>query len=394
MLKKKFNYTRIDNSRLTLVLSIFLTIFYIYQDLAKWPLISFIKAQGPVTYVDSSTVLYYADCFSKIGNEVFAAGNTCANWSYGSGILRFLNLIGVNQGHTAFFGHFFTYSILLTFVYFLYLARDFRFTQITMFVGLISPSVWLLMERGNFDNLMYLMVFLSAILFRKGFEIIAIIFIFLSAIFKFYTLPLLLIPVLSSKKMYAKLVAIFALFLGTAIIFNEFKLINGNIIQAGNNHFGMKIIGNYLGKVGLKLNIVSAYFLGGFLFFICILLFLFFLRKFEPLLLHRQSFFEPIKSLYIFMSSTFLLCFVVGLSVDYRLIFYLVSAPFLITLFNPTLRFIVSGLFLIGAWFCYPSGIFQTVGDLALEFVAALGIIILRFSLLPRKCNPNLNRPA
>ena len=94
------------------------------------------------------------------------------------------------------------------------------------------------------------------------------------------------------------------------------------------------------------------------------------------------------------MSSTFLLCFVVGLSVDYRLIFYLVSAPFLITLFNPTLRFIVSGLFLIGAWFCYPSGIFQTVGDLALEFVAALGIIILRFSLLPRKCNPNLNRPA
>ena len=82
------------------------------------------------------------------------------------------------------------------------------------------------------------------------------------------------------------------------------------------------------------------------------------------------------------------------LTLCYRLIFYLVSAPFLITLFKPTLRFIVSGLFLIGAWFCYPSEIFQTVGDLALEFVAALGIIILRFSLLPRKYNPNLNIPA
>lgn len=385
MLKKIFNTPRISNRIFTLVLSVFLITFYLYQDLAGWQLMKFIKAQGPITYVDSKTVLNYASCFSKIGNEVFEAGNTCANWTYGSGILRSLNLIGVNQSHTAFFGHSFTYLILLAFVYSLYLARDFRLAQITMFFGLISPAIWLLMERANFDTLIYLMIFLSAILFGKGFERIPIILIFLSATFKFYTLPLLLIPVLLGKKMYTKILGICALFLGIIIIINDFKLMNGKIIQAGNNHFGMKIIGNYLGKVGIKLNIISTYFLGVILFLICVILVILVLFKLERLLLHKELFSKQINTLFIFMSSTFLLCFMVGLSVDYRLIFYLTSAPFLIILIKTRLKLIVAAFFLIGAWLCYPSGIFQTLGDFALEFVAAFQIIILLFTLFPKK---------
>ena len=119
----------------------------------------FIKAQGPITYVDSKTVLYYASCFSRIGNKVFDAGDYCAGWTYGGGILRFLNLIGATQNNTVFIGHILTYLIILTFVYYLCLARDFRFVQVILFLGLISPSVWLIMEQVNFDTLIYLMVF-------------------------------------------------------------------------------------------------------------------------------------------------------------------------------------------------------------------------------------------
>ena len=392
MLKKIFNTPRISNRIFTLVLSVFLITFYLYQDLASWQLMKFIKAQGPITYVDSKTVLYYASCFSKIGNEVFDAGTYCAGWTYGSGILRFLNLIGATQNNTIFIGHIFTYLIVLTFVYYLYLARNFRFAQVILFLGLISPSVWLIMERANFDTLIYLMVFLSSILFLRNFEVISVFCLFLSAIFKFYTLPLLIIPVILSKRIYIKLLGIGALFLGTIVILSDFNRMTGVIVQAGYNHFGMKIIGNYLGKIGVNLNIFSAYFLGAFLFLCCVLFVIYILYKFEPLLLQRLSFLEPIKTLYIFMSSTFLLCFVAGLSVDYRLIFYLVSAPFLITLLKSRLRFFVSGWFIIGAWLCYPSGIFQTVGDLTLELVAALQIIILLSFLFSRKSNSNLNR--
>lgn len=392
MLKKIFNTPRISNRIFTLVLSVFLITFYLYQDLASWQLMKFIKAQGPIAYVDSKTVLYYASCFSKIGNEVFDAGTYCNGWTYGSGILRFLNLIGATQNNTIFIGHIFTYLIVLTFVYYLYLARNFRFAQVILFLGLISPSVWLIMERANFDTLIYLMVFLSSILFLRNFEVISVFCLFLSATFKFYTLPLLIIPVILSKRIYIKLLGIGALFLGTIVILSDFNRMTGVIVQAGYNHFGMKIIGNYLGKIGVNLNIFSAYFLGAFLFLCCVLFMIYFLYKFEPLLLQRLPFLGPIKTLYIFMSSTFLLCFVAGLSVDYRLIFYIVSAPFLITLLKSRLRFFVSIWFLIGAWLCYPSGIFQTVGDLTLELVAALQIVILLSFLFSRKSNSNLNR--
>jgi len=381
MLKKIFKSHHISNKRITLLLSLLLIIFYLYQDLKKWQIIKLINAQGPIIYVDSNTVLYYANCFSRIGNEVFAAGTSCANWSYSAEILRFLNLVGVTQSSTAFFGHFFTGSIVLTFVYFLYLSRNFRVAQIIMFMGFISPSVWLLMERANFDALIYLMIFFASILFAKGIEIVPVILIFVSATFKFYTIPLLFIFLLLSKKLYIKLLAIFAIFLGAIIIFNNFKLMNATIVQAGNNHFGMKIIGNYLGKIGIKLNIVSAYVLGAFLLLAFILIVILLLSKLEPLLLRNELFPAQIKTFYTFMSSTFLLCFVVGLSVDYRLIFYLVSAPFSIILLKTRLRFFASGCFLIGAWLCYPSEIFQTVGDLALEMIAAFQIVLIVFIL-------------
>jgi len=385
MVKKIFKYSVMNTNNLTFKLSIILISFYTYQDQTKWQIIKYINSQGPIIYVDSYTVLYYTECFSRIGNQVFSAGVNCANWSYGSGLLNFLNLVGAVKVNTAIWGHFFTYSIVLTFVYFLYLIRGFKLAQVTMFMGLISPPIWLLMERANFDALIYLMIFFAVVLYTKSFEIIPIVVLLLSALFKFYTLPLLIIPILLSKKMYVKVFGMCALFLGTVAIIGDFKIMDGKIIQAGNNHFGMKIIGNYLGKIGISLNIISAYFLGAILLSTTIILVIFILSKREPLLLQRQLQPDLVRIYYIFMASTFLICFIAGLSVDYKLIFYIVSAPFLITMLKTSLRFAASGIFLIGVWLCYPSGIFQTVGDFALEIMAAFQIIILFFLFFTRK---------
>jgi hypothetical protein len=75
----------------------------------------------------------------------------------------------------------------------------------------------------------------------------------------------------------------------------------------------------------------------------------------------------------------------VGLSVDYRLIFYLVSAPLLISVLESRLRFFVSLCYLIGAYFCYPFGVFQTIGDFALEIMAAFQLILLLFIIFSKK---------
>lgn len=385
MLRKIFD--PVCNSSLfsTLTLSIFLLFFYLYQDFSSWPLINYVNAQGPFIYVDTHTVLYYASCFSQIGNAVFAEGATCAGWTYGSGILRVLNFTGATQVHVNLIGHFFTYSIVFTFIYYLYLARAVKLAQIALFLGFISPPIWLIMERANFDTLIYLMVLVSAVLFIKNLETLSVSILLLSAMFKFYTLPLLVIPFLLSKKFSTKLSSALALFIGLCLILLDFSKMTGVIIQAGNNHFGMKIIGNYLGKIGINLNNYISYILGSFLFLICVVFFLHTLRKREPVVLQMQLFSEPINTIFIFMSSTFLLCFVVGLNVDYRLIFYIASAPYLMIVLRNNLRYIVFGIFLIGCWLCYPFGIFQTIGDLALELVAALQLIVTLYALFSRK---------
>jgi hypothetical protein len=351
-----------------------------------------IKAEGPFIYVDTHTVLYYASCFSEIGNLVFAAGPTCSGWSYGGGILRFLNFFGFTPGSVGLLGHFFTYAIICTFIYYLYLTRQNILVQIALFSGFISPPIWLLMERANFDALMYLMVLISAILFIKKMEILSIFFILLSAVFKFYTLPLLILPFLLSTKFKTKFASILSLSIGLTLVILDLNRMTGKIVQAGYNHFGMKIIGNYLGKLGIHLNIYNSYFLATFLFLSCILFVFLAIRKKEFFVFKTQLFSEPSRTIFIYMSSTFLLCFVVGLNVDYRLIFYVVSAPFLISILKTKLKYIAFATFIVGCWLSYPSGIFQTIGDLALEIMASLILIVTFSTLFARNNYSNIPR--
>ena len=61
-----------------------------------------------------------------------------------------------------------------------------------------SPPVILLLERGNFDCIMVLTVCLAGYYLGTGKQGIGVFLLVISALFKFYTLPLLLIPILFS----------------------------------------------------------------------------------------------------------------------------------------------------------------------------------------------------
>jgi hypothetical protein len=385
MLKRTYRRFQQYNYSLTVILITLLIAFYSYQDFTKWSIIRLIRAQGPMTYVDTNTVIYYANCFSEIGSEVYAEGTFCSNWNYGSTVLKVVNFLSITSENTTFIGHFFTYSILATFVYLLHLIKAFKHAQIVMFFGFLSPSVWLLLERANFDSLIYLMVFLSALLFRKGFELTAIGLIVFTALFKFYTLPLLIILLFLTTKLHVKIINIIGFSLGTYIILGDFRLMGGMSMQAGNNHFGMKIIGNYLGKLGVKLGNIEVYFLGAVLFLAAIVFVILIISKKEPQLFQDTLFSEKIVYIYIFMSSIFLISFSVGLSVDYRLVFYLASAPILVTLLKSRISYLFSGSFLVGAWFCYPAGLFQPFGDLNLELIAGFQIVVLFITTFLKK---------
>jgi len=249
--------------------------------------------------------------------------------------------------------------------------------QLTLFLGLISPPVWLLIERGNFDSAIYLIIFLSALTYALGYKKFSIMFISLSSILKFYTLPLLFCTLIKSRGFQLKMFSSITFLLSVLLIAFDLQLLDkNNIIQAGNNHFGLKIIGNYLGKLGLEIDLPAQYLLSSFLFFLSIVFAYLMVLKF-PFVQLNNSNLSQLKILYGFNFVVFISMYLTGLSVDYKLIFAMATAPFLMIHSQYKFRFLVSLLFLVSVWFTYPTGFFQTIGDFTLQIYMAIQIVFV-----------------
>ena len=139
----------------------------------------------------------------------------------------------------------------------------------------------------------------------------------------------------------------------------------------------MKIIGNYLGKVGLNLDFYWAYLLGFVMFVMCALFLLLLDARFKFIKWDQMIIPSLLQHIVIVMSGVHLICFFVGLSVDYRLIFYITSAPYMILFLKSNVRSKFIIVFLISVWLVYPVGVLQTIGDFALEIVTAFQLIFI-----------------
>lgn len=373
----RYKLRKIASKYLTHSLMFLLTVFYAFNDLNKWSIMKLLGAQGPILYVDSSTVLYYSRCFESIGVKVYLNGETCSNWNYSTSLLRLLGILELQNTNEQLIGRVFTYFLLLSFCVLLYLLRGHSFVQLTLFLGLISPPVWLLIERGNFDSAIYLIIFLSALTYALGYKKFSIMFISLSSILKFYTLPLLFCTLIKSRGFQLKMFSSITFLLSVLLIAFDLQLLDkNNIIQAGNNHFGLKIIGNYLGKLGLEIDLPAQYLLSSFLFFLSIVFAYLMVLKF-PFVQLNNSNLSQLKILYGFNFVVFISMYLTGLSVDYKLIFAMATAPFLMIHSQYKFRFLVSLLFLVSVWFTYPTGFFQTIGDFTLQIYMAIQIVFV-----------------
>jgi hypothetical protein len=76
--------------------------------------------------------------------------------------------------------------------------------SILAFVLVISPGPWLLFERGNFDLLIILFLVLGVFTINTRFSIFTILFFALTALMKFYTLPLPLLYVFIERNRFLK----------------------------------------------------------------------------------------------------------------------------------------------------------------------------------------------
>lgn len=351
----------------------FFTVIFGIQAWSNWPGLESTRGWAP-KYWDLSWVIQWSECFKEYGYEVYNydSKNQCTGYIYGNLLLRVLILTKINVEQSEIIGHINLVIICMTLSYIAYLySSSYKVNRV--FLGLVfcSPGIWLLIASGNFDSLMFFLIFSGALSLAKGKISAAAVFFTLGSLIKFYSLPLILLLFLYVRRRVQFYVISF--FFSVSLFFTLLDLGRttsrspgpGNyFFTFGVQNFGTwvellnyKITGNYF-----ELNPIYIYAIGICSSLILItLIYVLLSRKKSPLLDSKQMFQGDPKMeiLFVFFSATYLALFFQGTNYDYKLIFYIVAFLSLFVSRNFTvLKTFLSSIFLLSLWLtCFSFGL-------------------------------------
>ena len=309
------------------LLAISLSLFFAWIYLSEWLPLAIQKIGGGRNYADLVSVLQAAECYKVEGDEVYSSLTTCG-YQYGLFLLEFINFFKLNTLNFKVLGFTFFVVVVLILISLAVATANSKIQSVLIFVLVISPGPWLLFERGNFDLLIIVFLAMGVSAINTRFSIFTILFFALTALMKFYTLPLLLLYVLIERNRLLQKIALSSLLVLSPIVIH-------NIISAESHPnpmfaaFGLPAPGLWLNffawrfDLPIELGIASLYLVGLFVVLFGLYLFYFSPIK-EKFLAHQIGAF----SLTGFRSHAFLVsagayvsCFLAGMNFDYRLIF-------------------------------------------------------------------------
>jgi hypothetical protein len=318
------------------------SIFYLFMYLSSWWTLKIQHIGGGHKYIDLQYILSTATCYKEIGGRVFSVTGECS-FQYGRTLLNLINFSRLDQIPLTVLGALAISGVLACFFYLIFITRpESLSSQFHIFLYLITPCFWLLFERGNFDWLIFILIFLGVLTLRTRVEILGVILIGISGLLKFYSLPLLLLIPFIMKNRLSRLISIIVF-----IALLPMTLANISLIKAFPNPlfaaFGSPAPGLWVNffswrfSLGFKLSDLTAHIFGLILFALVIILVFRSNRLREKINLvspHHQG--DKIDSFYIVFSASYLICYLAGMSFDYRLIF-LVASLILCSKSNPEL---------------------------------------------------------
>lgn len=332
-------------------LAVGVVLFYGWLYFSQWWLL---KIQNNIgggrNYADLASVLNAARCYERIGDSVYSTIETCG-FQYGIFLLRFIQLFNLDSVNLELLGGILVFSAFLILLGIaIYSVNTSRQATIAFFLT-TSPGPWLLFERGNFDLLIIVLVALGTLFLNSRFSYLTVFFITLSALMKFYTLPLLLLYIVIEKRPYLRVVAAAAIALVTPIVLYDISRApsfpNPTFVA-----FGLPSPGLWLNffawrfDLSIELGGPLLYVIGSLVFFTGV-----YLIYFSPLRHKFSSRFLPSptvspfgRNVFLVSSGLYLSCFLAGMNYDYRLYFLIVSLLLLNQIF-PDVR--KSRLFLI-----------------------------------------------
>jgi hypothetical protein len=375
-------------------------LFTLINDFLNWPILQFARVVSPIKYRDTSWVLEDADCYREIGSKIYSLPSEtgCPGYLYGRPLLEVLNFMHISQNDTLAFVYTLRALFALSFAFLIAKLSANLFAKFTL-TGLIlfSPGVQLMVYNSNIDLLIFAMVVFGTFAIQRGYITLGLFLVFLSGLFKFYTIPLLLLFILLLTKKRHKVLSLLVFLVATVSAALDLLLMQEPIPAGGYAQFGVTIFSKYLEQVGISLSAASTFIFSGLIFLATVLLVLSIFHSFKAEVKFREISEQP---LFLVFASVFISCFLTGISYDTRLI-YLTFAGYYFLLILPqglARKAFMTFLAIASLLSCgielgfisesdsgfHPLRGVQLVNDIAIEFLAAIFFVTLVFWFFKR----------
>jgi hypothetical protein len=379
-------------------------IFYGFQLFTSWSTLKSSGVRGSGDYIDQTSVLNSATCFKKFGSDIYKTDleqANCGGFIYSLELLRVLNFFDLTTKDSFFLGTVFMWLTISTMCLVFFIIRNYGKTHYAIaLIACLSPGVWLLLERGNYDEFVFCLVVAAGILLGSKRQFLGVVILGLTVLIKFYTLPAFLFSILmlnSKKTRRLLLLLAVPLFLHTLNLI----LLVPAFPSTWNVSFGLKSFGLYLEfaaqrLIDLSFTIPPVLTLIPGLVLLIFFTLLMMRHGIQPSMRVEESAKTlKIRRLYNLILVVFLSCYFAGMNFDYRLIYlsFLVSISSVIFHGNRySALSLISGLsaltfntFLFGLH-GLPALAIQLVGDLSLSlYIATQLVYLLKTALIIRR---------
>jgi len=346
---------------------------YCLLQLQGWPILKVWNIYGGGNFADLHLVLEWANCYQNDPTDIYGANSPCPGYIYGEPLLYVFSLFGFKVSGTKIIG--FILMFFFSFTISSILPTETFKNKICALFILTSPPVLLLIERGNIDILIFVLILISTYMWTKNYHVLALSLITFTALFKFYTIPIyLLLYILEVNKKIRLKVLIFSVPATLYCIWNLSR-IRSSYPGGFSRKFGAGIWTDYIEYfTGTQISQPLRLLIGFLVFSLC---FMQLNRLSFPLIEKNES--SYLQVLFYVFITVHLACFAAGLNFDYRLI-YLIGTFLTFMLIEKNTNFemvhsIILGLILIAIWLSYPIEFLQPIGDLATELLTCYFVI-------------------
>lgn len=201
-------------------------------------------------FLDMKIVVNFAECYKTDGLAVYQplVGDSieCTGYQYGRVLLQLINIFnfsGNNVTLLANLGILISLIIVTSLFFLIGFSKPLHFVAYFFLVG--GASFRLLLERGNFDILVFALVFLALLAFRRDKKGISFILVAGAALIKFYVFGLLLLFPLFCKNKKGAILQSFGIISIGILMFRDLRLIKVPFANTNYISFGAPWIGEW-----------------------------------------------------------------------------------------------------------------------------------------------------